>query len=447
MTKTILRLFLLLSIAGGQVFVPPAARASSGSAPPADAPWYRKLEAQWGGHLKLRGSAARPAGDSFYRPVGIRTYYDGNLEARLKGGLYVGDRLYLDAHYEAVLAGGDSRRKAQDLQDLYGGNSGISRLTGASLEDDRRLLDLTGSLEQNRDYILYHRLDRLSVTWMADWGAIRAGRQAITWGNGLLFNPMDLFNPFSPADIERDYKVGDDMLSGRFAFADAGDLQLLYVPRREPDSRDLRWDQSSLAAKLHFAAGTTEFDLLAGRHYEDTVLGAGAAGYWGSAAWRCDFTSTFLKDGADRDQYFSLAANMDYSWVWWGRNFYGFLEFFYSGLGNDDYSAAAADRNLAERLARGELFTLGRAYFAGHLQVELHPLLNAYVTVINNAADPSGILQPRLVWDVTQNTQLIFGGALFYGAKGTEFGGFKIAGLEGGTQAPDSAFLWFSYFF
>ena len=38
------------------------------------------------------------------------------------------------------------------------------------------------------------------------WGVVCVGRQAVTWGNGLIFNPMDLFNPFSPVDIERDYK-------------------------------------------------------------------------------------------------------------------------------------------------------------------------------------------------------------------------------------------------
>jgi hypothetical protein len=81
----------------------------------------------------------------------------------------------------------------------------------------------------------------------------------------------------------------------------------------------------SLAGKLHFARGTADFDLMTAIHYEDTVIGFGSAGYLGDAAWRLDAVWTFL-----REDYLSLVANMDYSWVWRERNFYGFLEFFFN---------------------------------------------------------------------------------------------------------------------
>ena len=83
---------------------------------------------------------------------------------------------------------------------------------------------------------------------------------------------------------------------------------------------------------------------------------------------------------------------MDYSWVWWGKNLYGFLEFYYNGLGGDDYLAVLSDPNVLERLARGELFTLGRPYLGWHIRLEVHPLFNVYVSVINNLSDPSGML-------------------------------------------------------
>jgi hypothetical protein len=73
----------------------------------------------------------------------------------------------------------------------------------------------------------------LNFTFKPSWGSVRIGRQAITWGNGLIFNPMDLFNPFPPADIQRDYKVGDDMALAQVALPYSADLQLLYVVRRD----------------------------------------------------------------------------------------------------------------------------------------------------------------------------------------------------------------------
>ena len=115
----------------------------------------------------------------------------------------------------------------------------------------------------------------------------------------MLFNPMDLLNPFSPADIERDYKTGDDMVFAQFATNHRGEFQFLYVPRREPVSEDVEWDQSSLAGKLHFTQGTTEFDIMVAEHYKDEVIGVGSAGYLGNAAWRLDGTWTFLENVKD----------------------------------------------------------------------------------------------------------------------------------------------------
>ena len=64
------------------------------------------------------------------------------------------------------------------------------------------------------------------------------------------------------------------------------------------------------------------------------------------------------------------------------------------------------------------------------VQVELHPLVQFYLTTINNINDPSGILQPRAVWDMSQNLQMTLGANLYYGAPDTEFGGVAIPGTD-----------------
>jgi len=177
------------------------------------------------------------------------------------------------------------------------------------------------------------------------------------------------------------------------------------------------------------------------------VVGLGATGYLWNAAWRLDATGTVLDDQSGEDAYLSMVANMDYSWVWWGKNFYGFVEFFYNGLGEDDYLKALTKPPLVERIQRGELFTLGRFYLSGHVQVELHPLFNVFFTVINNLEDPSGILQPYAVWDVAQDFQMTFGANISYGGRDTEFGGFRIPGTPLRNKPANSAYLWLSYYF
>jgi len=408
--------------------------------------WHDKIDPHWGGHFKIRGSVSYPDDQSFFQPVGTDPFYDGNTEGRLKNRLFFGEWGYFETHYEVIFSGGDTRRKVKALERL---NPALFEglPAGGPLEDDLRFMDLTKTIDEDDSHILYHRLDRLSLSMLPKWGDVRIGRQAVTWGNGLLFNPMDLFNPFSPTDIERDYKVGDDMVSIQFSSKKIGDFQFLYVPRRDVVMGDVEWDQASLAGKVHFSRGLTEFDIMAGKHYKDTVVGIGSTGYLRDAAWRLDGVWTFLKEDRGRNGFLSWIANVDYSWVWQEKNFYGFLEFYFNDLGEDDYAEAYADPNISERFDRGELFTLGQTYLSGHIRVELHPLFNVYLTIINNLADPSGALQPRAIWDITEDIQITLGGNVYYGGRGTEYGGFKIPDTNFLNKPPESIFIWLTYFF
>lgn len=417
------------------------------SDPLSSPPWYNAIENTWGGHVKVRGSVAWVDSDSLYQPVGTGRYYDGSAEGRLKTNFFFGSGGYIEAHYEIIISGGDTRRKTKALSHLYPGFFESDSPFSRRVEDNRRLMDLTKTLDANKNYLIYHRLDRLSLTLQPQWGVVRIGRQAITWGNGLLFNPLDLFNPFSPTDIERDYKIGDDLVSIQVPLKRSGDVQFLCVPRRNPNTRNLEWDHSSLAIKLHLKRKTTEVDLVAAKHYQDTILGLGIIGYVKDAAWRLDLIGTLLDEDSATNGYVSLVANIDYSWVWKEKNWYGFLEFYFNGLSHNLYADSLTNPDISERLARGELFTVGRTYLSAHIMSELHPLFNVYFTAITNLADPSAVLQPRATWDIMEDVQITLGGTILLGERGTEFGGFTLLGTNLLLKQPNSAFLWMSYFF
>ena len=403
-----------------------------------------RVEAQWGGHLKLRGSVAWPRSDTLYGELDTNPWLDGNGEFRLKNKLFFGKEAVFETHYEALVTGGDTRRRTDDLALASAGSTARLFVVPRQLQDDRRLLDLTSTIAENDSTLVFHRLDRLSLTLIPSWGLVRVGRQAVTWGNGLVFNPMDLFNPFAPVEIDRDYKVGDDMALVQALLGAGADCQLLYVPRRNPDGGDVGWNQSSLAGKTHFGVAAVEWDLMAAHHYGDQVVGIGSSGYLGDAAWRADGTWTFLEDGGG---FAAFVANLDCSWTFLGKNWYGLAEFYFNGLGASDPGEALEDQDLRLRLARGELFTLGRFYLAGSQRVELHPLVNVFLTAIVNLGDPSGILQPRIVWDAAQNLQLTGGLNLFWGGPGTEYGGVVPPDSDLRLRSPESAYLWVSYFF
>jgi hypothetical protein len=414
--------------------------------------WYSKIEMQWGGRFRVLGAISQYDGGTIYHAVQDDPYLDGNADFRLNNDTYFNPGTYFTVNYEAFLSAGDSIEAQNKLSALLPDTLPDDAIIVRSpVSDERRFVDLTHTISAGDNYILLHRLDRLSLTFERDWGLTRIGRQAVTWGNGFLFNPMDLFNPFAPTQIDRDYKIGDDMIFTQFPLKQTGDLQLLYVPRRNPETDNVEWDWSSLAGKGHFAYGTTEFDVMAASHYDDFVLGFGSTGYLGDTAWRFDTTYTFLSDLSEKesgqDGYLSVVANMDYSWIWGGKNYYGFVEFYFNGLGEENYSTAITNKALVERIVRGEIFTLGRAYLSASVRVELHPLFNVIFTSINNITDPSGIIQPYGVWDITQDLQLTAGGTLPWGGSGTEFGGFPIPETGFISKPPYGVFLWLTRYF
>lgn len=423
------------------------AAAAPSSTRPKTPSWMTSLDTRWGGHLKLRATASRTDDRSLYEAVDSGPFLDGSLEGRLTNRTFFHDQFYGEAHYELLVSRGDTQEAQADLNRRFPGLFSELGFLSPQTEDDRRFLDLTHSLRDRDDPRIVHRLDRLFLAWTPGPVVIRVGRQAVTWGNGLLFNPMDLVNPFAPTDIERDYKVGDDMAAIRFPVAKTGEAEVIYVPRRSTLTGDVTWGQSSLAAKVHLAPGPLELDLLAARHYKDTVVGLGATGYGGGAAWRMDATWTFLDRDETRDGFLSLVANVDYSWVWWKKNLYGYLEFFYSGLGESEPAEALQNPRLLDSLRRGERFTLGRAYLAGHVQVEVHPLIKLLLTVIHRLNEPSGLVQPRAVWDVSRNVQLTLGATLPYGGPGTEFDGWPVPATPWLTPAPQQAFLFVTRYF
>ncbi|MBW2480042.1 MAG: hypothetical protein JRF38_08635 [Deltaproteobacteria bacterium] len=414
--------------------------------------WLNQIDMHWGGRLKAIGSATFARDNTIFEPVGTGTYLNLDTDLRINNDTFLEDWGHLETQYEAILVAGRAREKREDLKKIFPDFEGGTIFLGAPLKDDRRFMDLTHTLKDKDSYLVLQRLDRLNFTFKAGWGSVRIGRQAITWGNGLIFNPMDLFNPFAPGDIQRDYKVGDDMVLAQLTLPRSADLQILYVVRRDPDTNNVEADRNSLAGLFHFPAGTTGFDIMATRHYDDYVVGIGSSGIWGGAAWRLDATATFLADGEGHNtrNYLSGVANMDYSWNWWGKNWYGLLEYYYNGLGESDYPGALSNPDITNRLARGELFVLGKHYMSTEIQLELHPLLKIFFTGINNMQDPSGILQPRAVWNVTQNLEMKVGANIFYGDNGnpgSEFGGFIIPGTNIHSRSPNNAYIWFNYYF
>ncbi len=374
-----------------------------------------------GGHAKYLFLLNTFPDDSLFREFIDTPSIDHFGDLRLKFG-WQKDRVQLVSDYQLLAGKGDGFLLASSLP----GNV----LVPERIPSDRfRLMDLTHVISESSDSVVAHRLDRLYVDITGAKAVARIGRQVVSWGNGLIYTPMDFFNPFDPTAVDKEYKTGDDMLYGQYLRPNGDDLQAVWVIRRDLNG-DVSSDVDSIAAKYHGFVGEQEYDLLVAEHFDDNVFGIGGITNVSGAVWRGDITLT----DTQTDTVFSLVTSLSYSWIGWGKNISGILEYFYNGFGiaDGDYSPSALANNpdLVERIVRGELFTLGRNYVAASAMVEVTPLWLLTPNVFLNASDGSMLAQLVSTYDFKQDWRLLTALGIPVGAAGTEFGGIDT-GIPG----------------
>jgi hypothetical protein len=371
----------------------------------------------FGGHTKYQYIHTRIPGNSVLHSISGDSLQDHNLEVRLKVSARR-ERWDFRAHAQFIAVYSDTLSGFRELPLLI--------VRGADVvNDDRRWFNLTHELNNKGHNASLIRLDRINVGYTGDKTVIRFGRQAISWGNGLLFTPMDILNPFDPAAVDKEYKSGDDMLYGQYLYDNGNDIQAVAVVRRNPINGEIEQDKSSLAVKYHGFLGSTEYDVLVAEHYGDGILGLGLSTDLGGAVWRGDLVFS----DTDSENIFSAVAGVSYSGVTGGHNWTGFLEYYYSGFGqaDGDYSPAelATNPELLKRLARGELFNLARHYLGASVTLEVTPLVNLTPNIFINLTDPSALAQLLLVYDWKQDILLLGALNIPVGPNGSEYGGIE----------------------
>jgi len=341
----------------------------------------------FGGHSKLRLLAQSYPNDSLFRDVIGANSVDGVGELRLDFSAKSG-KWSLHADYQLIAINSDF-------------------LAAGLPEDDNRLFDLTSVLDDSEKNAVLHRLDRFWVGYAGEKTVVRFGRQALSWGNGLIYVPMDLVNPFDPATIDTEYKTGDDMLYMQYLRDGGDDVQAAVVFRRNVLTGDVDSDEATVALKYHGFAVEHEYDVLVAENYGNTVVGVGHARSVGGAIWRGDVVVT---DSSD-DTYVEVVTNLSYSWVWGAKNMSGAVEYYYDGF--------------------------DRHYVAGSLAIEMSPLWMLTPTVLSNVSDPSGLLQVVTQYSLSDNMMFLGGLNIPLGANGTEFGG-PDSGVPGRYLSTDA---------
>ncbi|MCZ6810066.1 MAG: hypothetical protein O7D92_09940, partial [Proteobacteria bacterium] len=240
-----------------------------------------ETQLEFDGHTKTRLVAQTFPDDSIFHELTGSTAFDVEADLRLNLDVDNGPWSF-NAAYQLFALYGDRVEYTRGIQ--QGSGLFINRLP----EDDRRLLDLTSVITDSNKFAALHRLDRLWLGYANDKTVLRLGRQAISWGNGLFFSPMDIVNPFDPTQIDTEYKAGDDMLYAQFLRDSGDDVQAAVVFRRNPMNGDVESDEGTAAIKYHGVSRHAEYDLLAAVNHGDATLGIGGNRNIGGAVLRGD---------------------------------------------------------------------------------------------------------------------------------------------------------------
>lgn len=299
------------------------------------------------------------------------------------------------------------------------------------------LFDLRRTWLSSAGTIATNTIDRLSVSYATPNLVIKLGRQAITWGNGMVFHPTDIVAPFSPNAFDTAYKPGADMVYAQYLFDSGADIQAIWLPRAASFGAPTAFASSTYALRGRMMLGPIDTRLMLARDRGDTVSSLSLGGPLAGASWNLEVAKWTLTTGA---RHLTYLANISNFGTLFGRNISYFAEYYHNGFGVDaSLPFDSLPASLTKRMSTGQVFNTGKDFLALGAQVEITPDLMIAPNAVINLGDGSAIA--ALVGNLTldDNTNVIFNYLHPLGRAGTEFGGRETSAGSGIYIGPSRA--------
>jgi hypothetical protein len=155
--------------------------------------------------------------------------------------------------------------------------------------------------------VISYQLDRLYYRRHLKNYSITLGRQAIDWGSGRFWQPLNLFGSFAPTDLDTDYKPGIDAVSIDYFPSPFSSLSGVYV--FAPQDQSTVKDSAALYYRRQVGS-VSEIALAAGTITGNTVVGGSFESAWKSIGWRIEGVHYQLKE--TDEQILFWIAGLDY---------------------------------------------------------------------------------------------------------------------------------------
>lgn len=272
-----------------------------------------------------------------------------------------------------------------------------------------------------------HEIDRLFFTFALPRIDITVGRQAIGWGTGRLWSPMDVFAPLTATDIDREERRGIDAIRLTLPFSSTSLMEVVVAAgARTDEDGDLEpsWDESSIAWMMRINAFDIEWMLMAGKIGPAEVVGGAINGQIRGVALRGEITATTaprtryathgslfrLRDGDHEETNLRATVGIEFGT---SIGLTGIIEYHYNGFGvldTDEYMVRAQE--LSEDLGRGSVSGVAQHYAGVTLAWQPLSVLSVSLFYIQNLQDGSLAIGPALEYSISDEVRLALSGLI-----------------------------------
>jgi len=400
---------------------------------------------------------------NLYKDMGIydrRYFIDDYNRLRLKSTLIVGKHFSFNGHYELHISNGDTiwaqyrtQRMIKRMTDIIGplpeDDPNTIFLSMLNSQGTPRFMDMEESLPLRGAQRIAHGIDRLYASFRSRFVQVEVGRMALSWGTGRMWNPTDMWAPFSPTEIDKEEKRGVDLVHATFKIPKVGNLEGVFMPLDANHNYEFDQDDRAAGGRFKFHIGEYDISMMGGVFGPDTVTGLDFTGYLWNAGFRGEATYTFVNPDDHEPDYIRGVLSLDYGFAVFG-NPYLLLEGFFNGLGEsdpDNYMERLTDKSVQRMMAMGRAFNFGRDYITLMGTFQPHPLVTLSISPIMNIDDQSAFVSFSVKYAVTDYAEFISGVYSYIGRENTEFGGLEIDEHDMTMKNPDMVYLYLKAYF
>ena len=347
-------------------------------------------------------------------------------------------RFGLNANYNDWINGNFAyEQSARWLSDKSAAGAGTSFLP-SQVEVPYRITQLDWQIKKTDNFQYRHDIDRALVALHPKWGQVIIGRQGIGLGRGTIFSAVDIFAPFSPLEVDREWRPGVDAVRIERNITSTSSVELISAFGKT-------WEQSAILGRARGYIGDIDGEILFGKRAEDTMLGGDISASVGDAEVHSELAFFHTPERqsesgilCNRHEVVKFVLGGSYTFNI-GNGLTWLNEYHYSGFGLrdiEDVSIQLQNKDFLERIVRGDTQILGRQAIASQLSYPFQMDLNGSLLVLQSPQDGSGVIAPSLNWDFSQHSSIV--GSFFVPWGGKPSGGI-LKSEYGGT--PISLFL------